>query len=136
MKKYVFKTKRLITKKQEEVYRLCHHDFGGLTPEEAAERLGIHPRKVYELLARMKKIAPQLFPIIPRENAEAWGLWFEGGLHCLEIAERMGITESAVIQRLQHIKEKMGFTHIDTSKRYRPPSLDTLDIDTVIVKKF
>jgi len=136
MKKYEFHTKRLITKKQEKAYHLCHQDFEGLSTEEAAERLGISVRAVNRTLERLEKIAPQLFPILKRESAEAWGLWYEGGLSCLEIAERMGTTESAVIQQLQHVKEKMGHTHIDTNKRYRPPSLDTLEIDTVIVKKF
>ena len=135
-KKYEFQTKRLITKKQEEVYRLCHQDFEGLTVEEAAEKLGIHPRKVYELLERMEKIAPQLFPILSKENAKIWGLWHVDGISFAGIADCVGLTEKAVIRRLERIQEKMGYHAVATANPHRAISLDTMDIDTVIIKKF
>lgn len=136
MKKYEFHTKRLITKKQEKVYRLCHQDFEGLTVEEAAKRLGISVIAVYKTLERLEKVAPQLFPILSKESIKIWGMWTIDGLHCWQIAEELGITESAVEQRLLRIKDKLGYTEIATAKPYRAISLDTMDMDTIIVKKF
>ena len=129
-------TKRNITKDQEDVFRLRHHDHEGLTEEEAADELGISPRAVRGRLTRMQKVAPQLFPILSRKNAELWEMWHRGGISCRAIAGYIGSTESAVTQRLQHIKKKMGYTERITANPHRAISLDTLDIDTVIVKKF
>lgn len=129
-------TKRNITKDQEDAFRLRHHDHEGLTEEEAADELGISSRAVRGRLTRMQKVAPQLFPILSRKNAKLWEMWHRGGLACAEIAERVKCTESAVTQRLQHIKKKMGYTERITANPHRAISLDTLDIDTVIVKKF
>lgn len=39
-------------------YRLCHHDFEGLSTKEAAERMNITQREVNRLLERMEKAAP------------------------------------------------------------------------------
>jgi len=128
--------KRKVTKEQEDAFRLRHHDFKGLTEEEAADELGISARAVRGRLTRMQEIAPHLFPILSRKSAEAWRLWHEGGLSCAETAERMGCTESAVTQRLQRVKKKMGYTERITANPHRAISIDTMDIDTVIVKKF
>ena len=128
--------KRCVTKEQEDAYRCRHPDFGGLTEEEAADELGISVRAIRGRLIRMQKIAPQLFPILSRENAKIWGLWYDLGMPCIKIAEDVDLTESAVIQRLQHIKKKMGYNDINTTNPHRAISLDTLDVDTLIVKKF
>jgi len=127
---------RHITKRQERAYRCRHQAFEGLTEEEAADKLGITARAVRGRLTRMQEIAPQLFPILSKENAEIWRLWSGLGLSCAEIGERMGYTESAITQRLQRIKKKMGYTEKVTANPHRAISLDTLDIDTVVVKKF
>ena len=126
---------RIITKEQEDAYRLRHHDFEGLTEEEAADKLGISVRAVRGRLTRMQKIAPHLFPVLSRENAKIWRLWYDRGISCAGIAERTGRTEGAIIQRLQRIKKKMGYTEGITPNPHRAISLDTMDIDTVIVKK-
>ena len=128
--------KRKITKEQEDAYRCRHHDHEGLTEEEAADELGISPRAVRGRLTRMQKIAPQLFPILSRKNALVWALWHAAGLTCAEIAERIKCTESAVTQRLQRIKKKMGYTERIIANPHRAISLDTMDIDTVIVRRF
>ena len=129
-------TKRKITKEQEDAYRCRHHDFEGLTEEETADELCISVRAVRGRLTRMQKVAPQLFPILSRENAKIWRLWYDRGITCAEIARHIGRTEGAVTQRLQRIKKKMGYAEIITANPHRAISLDTLDIDTVVVKKF
>ena len=128
--------KRKITKEQEDAFRLRHHDFEGLTEEEAADELGISPRAVRGRLTRMQKVAPQLFPILSRENAEIWEWWYRGGLTCWEIAKQTGMKLGAVMKRLERIKKKMGYAEMVTPNPHRAISLDTLDIDTVVVKKY
>ena len=56
--------KRLITKRQEQILRLCHHDFEGLTQEQAAEKLGVSRPVITKALACIEKIMPQYFPIL------------------------------------------------------------------------
>jgi len=133
---YEFKTKRLITKNQEKVYRLCHQDFEGLTVEKAAERLDISAIAVYKTLERLEKIAPQLFPILTKRQTEMWARFYHGGQKCRQIAEELEETERTVIEVLQSVKKGMGFHIVIMANPNEPISLDTLDIDTVIVKKF
>ena len=126
---------RLITKRQEEIYRCRHHDFMGLTTEETATKLGISTHTVRAHLTTLKKIAPQLFPILSKENARIWRLWHENGLSCREIASRMRTTERAVIERLRRIKKNMNYHEVVMANPHRAISLNTLDVDTVIVKQ-
>jgi len=121
--------KRLITEKQEEVYRCRHHDFEGLTEKETALKLKIAVQTVREHLTNLKKNTPQLFPILSKENAEAWGRWYVGGQTCAEIAEIMGTTEDVILKRLQRVKEKMGYTEIITANPNRALSWDSLAVE-------
>lgn len=62
--------KRAITHKEEQAYRMCHHDFGGLSIKEAAKKMGVKVRGVQRLLCNLKKKSPRLFPILtPRRRA-------------------------------------------------------------------
>jgi len=124
--------KRLITEKQEAVYRCRHHDFEGLTEEETAKKLEISIRMVQKHLTNLKKNTPQLFPILSKENAEAWGRWYVGGQTCAEIAEIMGTTEKAILERLQHVKKKMGYTEIITANPNRAINIDAINENEII----
>lgn len=48
----------------EEAYRLCSHNFEGLTVDAAAVKMGITANSIRDLLSDMKRVAPQLFPIL------------------------------------------------------------------------
>jgi DNA-directed RNA polymerase specialized sigma24 family protein len=100
---------RKISKQQEEAYRICHHDFGRKTPEQAAEVMGKSSQAVRGLLSRMKKIAPQLFPILSPTQAMLWDMWHDEGLSCADIAKVVGMTEKAVTRRVQVIKKKLNY---------------------------
>ena len=56
-------TDRLITVRQEQVYRLCSPDFYNLTYEQTGKLLGICQATVYRELERVKKKCPSLFPL-------------------------------------------------------------------------
>ena len=123
--------KRLITKHQEKVYRCMHHDFEGLSIEETAKKLGVAVTTVYKVITRLKKIAPQLFPILSKTNAIIWKYWFECGLNYKQIAIVVNLTEGAVSKRLQIIKRKMEATktNISSTNFYRPLSLSDLNVN-------
>ena len=62
-------TDRLLTQAEEWAFRLTHKDFLGLPIPEAAHEMGISKRRVQQLLASVKKKAPQLFAVsgsVPR----------------------------------------------------------------------
>lgn len=62
-------TDRLLTKQEEQAFRLTHKDFLGLPTWDAASEMGISERRVQQLLASVKKKAPQLFAVsgsVPR----------------------------------------------------------------------
>ena len=62
-------TKRFMTDREIQIYRLCHHQFKGLSQETAAERAGISQQSVSRILAKIKKEHPELFPILnPRQD--------------------------------------------------------------------
>ena len=56
-------TGRLITLRQEQIYRLVHPDFHNLTYPAAGKLLGICAATICNELKRIKKVCPTLFPI-------------------------------------------------------------------------
>lgn len=103
--------KRLITKRQEQALKLCHHNFEGLTQEEAAKRMGIDRKNVSKLLDRVKKVLPKYFPIVTKEEAKVYHYYMDEGWSVEDIAEHMNLTENAVYLALQRTQNKgMYFT--------------------------
>ena len=98
--------KRLITKRQEEALKLCHHDFSGLTQEEAAKEMGITQSAVNDLLNRVKKVAPQLVPILTKHEFKIYNYYIEKNWSVTEIAEHFNLTESAIYATLIRAKKK------------------------------
>ena len=61
-------TDRLITVRQEQIYRLCSPDFYNLSYKSAGKLLGICAATVCRELKKMKKVCPALFPLYHRPN--------------------------------------------------------------------
>jgi len=61
-------TKRLITVRQEQIYRLCSPDFYNLTYKQAGMLLGISAPTVCRELKTVKKKCPSLFPLYHRPS--------------------------------------------------------------------
>ncbi len=100
---------RCISKLQETVYRLVHHEFGGKTVAEAAMALEIPETAVERLLAEMEEIAPQLFPLIPRADWSLWNDWLE--LTTVpDLAVRHSLSERTVNYRIAKIKKLLDYT--------------------------
>ena len=98
--------KRLITEKQEEAFRLCHHDHEGLTEAEAAERMGITQQAISKLLAKVKEVAPQLFPIMTKQQAKCYHHLTVDGWSPQEIADHLGVSVNAVYLTFRSYKGK------------------------------
>ena len=105
--------KRLITKRQEQALRLCHQDFDGLSPKEAAKRMGINQPALNGLLARLKK-NPRFqayFPILTKIEAERYHLYCVEGWSVNDIAGHFGVTPDSIYKTLQRARDKgMCFT--------------------------
>ncbi len=56
-------TKRVLTEGQEWAIRLCHHDFGGMSLDEAADVMGVSLSQVALALEAAEEIAPSMFPL-------------------------------------------------------------------------
>lgn len=83
--------KRNLTKAEEKVIRLIHHDFKGLTVCEAARVIQVTEAYVRELLQSVKKKAPQLFPILtPKQVAVLRG--YENNASQETIAAGLGVS--------------------------------------------
>ena len=98
--------KRIITERQEEAIRLCHHDFGGLTKTKAAEKMGITHQAVTKLLAKVEKVAPQLFPLVTKFQAKCYHHLCCDGMAPIKIAKHLDRSRQAVYEALQACKDK------------------------------
>ena len=103
--------KRLITERQEQALCLCHQDFEGLPIEEAAKRMSISPSAINRLLAKVKKVLPQYFPILTKLEAERYHLYMVEGWSVDEIVEHFGLTPNSIYKTLCRVRNKgMFFT--------------------------
>lgn len=103
--------KRLITKRQEQALKLCHHDFKGLIQEEAAKVMGISKSTICELLARVKKVLPDYFPILTKQEANVYHHYEKLGWTVDEIAESTKLSHETIYGTLHRAKRKgMSFT--------------------------
>ena len=96
---------RLISERQEQALRLCHHDFSGLTQTETAKKMGISQPAVSELLAAVEKVLPQYFPILTKLEVECYHYYMEGWL-VVEIAQSMNKSLWVIYNALQRVRAK------------------------------
>lgn len=116
---------RLLTKKEEEIFRLCHHDFTGLSTKEAAKILGVSPRTIIYHLRNIQTKAPQLFPIIKPELIKTWRLWIDEGLSYDEIAKRLNVSYRTVANRLLLVKRQLNYNPELHKRGQKPISIDS-----------
>lgn len=96
----------MITKNEEQIYRLCHQDFGGLATKEAAKKMGIGQRRVQQLLKSLKIKSPQLFPVFTRQQAKVEELLNGWGYTYKQAADKLHITISTVGSIVKTLKAK------------------------------
>ena len=95
----------MITEKQVQVIRLCHHEFAGLTTKEAAKKMNCSIQTINRLLRGAKKEVPAIFPILTK--------WQWRVLKCLKegynrqlIAERFSIDLKFIDNTIQQLRKK------------------------------
>jgi len=104
-------TKHSITEKQEQIFRACHHNFDGLTQAEAAKKLDVPQQVISDVLKRIEKIMPQMFPILTKIEAERYHLYAVEGWSVDEIAEHLNLPTRSIYYALQRARDKgMYFT--------------------------
>ena len=110
---------RRITPSQEMAYRLCHHDFCGLSQANAAEVLETSQSTISRLLAEIEREAPQLFPILSPRVAKMYEMFMEG-YTCKEIAGFIDVSPRAVqkaIRGLYRDRNRLGLWFQTSSQR-------------------
>lgn len=108
--------KRLITKRQEEALKLVHHDFIGLSQTEAAKRMNISQAAVSNLLAKVKEILPDYFPILTKLETQIYHYYMVEGWGVDEIAEYTESSPDTIYKTLQRAKAK-GMFFTETKKK-------------------
>lgn len=123
---------RLITEKQEQALRLCHQDFEGLEQVEAARQMGITQQAISQLLAHVKEVLPQYFPILTKVEAKRYHLYMVEGWNVNDIAGHFEVTPRSIQLTLQRAKDKGMFF---TEAKGRVLSYDeSMDVD--VKRKF
>lgn len=97
---------RVITPEEEVVLRLRHHDHHGLSAKDTEQVCGLSPSVQANRLARIRGVAPQMFPILRPRTARAYRLFTESNLTCREIAEELGVTPRAVQAVLRRLYDR------------------------------
>ncbi|KKM07779.1 hypothetical protein LCGC14_1730440, partial [marine sediment metagenome] len=120
-----------LTKFEERVIRLTHHDHQGLTQQEASEKLGVSQACIAQTLSRIRGVAPELFPIMTRHQAYVYELVTKKGMTAEHIAKHMGVSKRAIEQMIVRIK-KRGFAFPKRAKKLRFEPW----MENQIVKKF
>ena len=96
----------MITKQEITAYRFCHHDFGGLPTAEAASHMGVSQRRVQQLLKSLEQKAPQLFPILTKQQAKDYHYYTVEGWTVKEIAEHTHRTTNAICKSIERAVER------------------------------
>lgn len=122
--------KRHLTEWEEQVVRTVHHDFGGHSRKNAARHLGTTKNAIDSALKRVKRKAPQLFPILTRQQKQVYDLLNKGYTRNTIAAIQRTSTKNIdnIIQQLH----KKGFDQhrLKTTIAYDP------HMDDRIVRKF
>jgi len=111
--------KRVLTLREEQAIRLCHHDFQGLTQTEAAMKLGVSQQRLSQLLQTAEKKAPQMFPILPPLEGRVYKMVVEVGAKYEEIAKLLGVDLEAVYNAVRELKNKGFNLSRPTVERFR-----------------
>ena len=96
--------KRTLSKFEEHIVRLCHHDFGGLPIEDAAAKIDITVPKLRGKLRQIKRKCPQLFPILTPQH-QAILMMQDKHMSRISIAATLGISEKSLIKKITFLRK-------------------------------
>lgn len=110
--------KRNLTLKEEQVIRLCHHDHGGLSVEDAAIHMNVKPCYVCRYLRNAERKAPQMFPILTPQHRAILTMRNQHISHKVMIVE-LGITKNKLIRSIAFLR-KHKFLFNRKPDQYKP----------------
>lgn len=111
---------RILNETEELVIRLCHHDHGGESIEDAAVYMDMTFTQVGKVIRRAQKKAPQLFPILFPIHRAVLELYSEPiGFSRTEISGLLGITLHK-LERIVTFLREHGFMTNRKPDQYRP----------------
>ena len=96
--------KRILSKFEEHIIRLCHHDFGGLSIGDTAAKIDITVPKLRGKLRQIKRKCPQLFPILTPQ-CQAILMMYDKHMSRISIAAALGISEKSLIKKITFLRE-------------------------------
>jgi len=96
--------KRNLSHFEESVFRLSHHEFDGLSINEAAKKIGCFPETVKLVLKRVEKKAPQLFPILTPQH-QAILLMYDKHMSRASIAVALGISPQKLHKEIVFLRK-------------------------------
>ena len=96
--------KRILSQLEEKIIRLVHHDFEGLSIDEAAEYMELTPDEVKQKLKEIEKLAPQLFPILNPQH-RAILLMYDKHMSRTSIAVALGISEQDLNKEVAFLRK-------------------------------
>jgi len=108
---------RHITHRQEQIYRLRHHDFGGMSTKQVAAMLGVTPKCINSHMREMKKIAPQLFPILTQRQMDVYILYEKMGMTHPEVEKHLGMSAGTSGATVWYMRRKGMFLQPDCIHR-------------------
>lgn len=125
--------KRAITKKQEIIFRMRHQDFGGMATKQVAAVFGVSLRCINSHMRQMKKIAPQLFPVLTQRQMDVYVLYEKMGMTHPEVEKYLGMSAGTSGATVWCMRKKGMFLQPDCLHR-----VDTYSswMDYKITRKF
>lgn len=109
---------RILSKTEEQILRLHHHDFDGLGIKDTAVKMSMTVKEVRTHLEHINQLAPQMFPILtPRQRAIL--TLYDQHTSRKAIAEALSISLGLLGKEVTFLRQH-GFLFNRTMKQYRP----------------
>jgi DNA-binding CsgD family transcriptional regulator len=115
---------RVISEIEEQILRLHHHDFAGLSIDDTAAKLGITVDEVKTHLRHIKKVAPQMFPILTQRQ-RAIIMMYDQHASRKAISEALGISAALLSKEVAFLR-RHGFLFNRVMSQYDPKIHDGL----------
>ena len=115
------KQPRQLTKLEEKIIRLYHHDHLGLSLETVATICKTNTIRLEAMLNAIEQKAPQLFPILTKQQQAILHL-YDKHTSRKAVAAALDLTERELNEDITFL-HKHGFLHSHKIKRY-DPSMD------------
>lgn len=123
-----------LTNEQAELYRMASGEFEGLAIAVIAERLHVSPPTIRKRLRGIEKSAPQLFPLLTKQEAEVLTLYERAGWPVVSVAEKLGVSPSRVYDILKALEKKGRLTPVGPVGKVL--SYDGVSMDAHVKRKF